>query len=156
MAIQNATNVAIRVGGTGSGQPAAGDTIGFATSASLSVSMDLRDSTTKSSQGWQDNLGGLKSWEISGDAFVDLSADTINAAANDPWLSDSTTNKTVKLTPSLYDTWAAGVAVKVAFGNSTKSWYGQGIITSLSIDAGVEENATYSITIQGTGALLEA
>jgi len=149
MAIQNATNVAIRVDGK-----IAGDTIGFATSASLSVSLDLRDSTTKSSLGWQENLGGLKSWEISGDAFVDLGADPTNA--NDPWLSDSTTNKTVKLTPSLYDTWAAGVAVKVAFGNSTKSWYGQGIITSLSIDAGVEENATYSITIQGTGALLEA
>ena len=155
MAIQNATNVAIRVGGTGTGQPAAGDTIGFATSASLSVSMDLRDSTTKSSLGWQDNLGGLKSWEISGDAFVDLSGNT-NTASNDPFLSDSTTNKTVKLTQSLYDTWAAGVAVKVAFGNSSKSWYGQGIITSLSIDAGVEENATYSITIQGTGALSEA
>ncbi len=155
MAIQNATNVAIRVGGTGSGAPTNGDTIGFATSASLSVSMDLRDSTTKSSLGWQENLGGLKSWEISGDAFVDLSGDTVGNS-NDPWLSNSTTDKTVKLTPSLYDTWAAGVAVKVAFGNSTKSYYGQGIITSLSIDAGVEENATYSITIQGTGALTEA
>jgi len=155
MAIQNATNVAIRVGGTGSGAPGANDTIGFATSASLSVSMDLRDSTTKSSLGWQENLGGLKSWEISGDAFVDLSGDTVGNS-NDPWLSNSTTDKTVKLTPSLYDTWAAGVAVKVAFGNSTKSYYGQGIITSLSIDAGVEENATYSITIQGTGALTEA
>ena len=148
MAIQNATNVAIRVDGKVNG-----DTIGFATSASLSVSMDLRDSTTKSSQGWQENLGGLKSWEISGDAFVDLGADPTNA--NDPWLSDSTTNKTVKAVQTIYDLWVAGAAIEVAFGNSGKHWYGSGLITSLSIDAGVEENATYSITIQGTGALSE-
>ncbi len=148
MAIQNATNVAIRVDGK-----VAGDTIGFATSASLSVNMDLRDSTTKSSQGWQENLGGLKSWEISGDAFVDLGSDPTNA--NDPWLSDSTTNKTVKAVQTIYDLWVAGAAIEVAFGNSGKHWYGSGLITSLSIDAGVEENATYSITIQGTGALSE-
>ena len=148
MAIQNATNVAIRVDGKVNG-----DTIGFATSASLSVSMDLRDSTTKSSQGWQENLGGLKSWEISGDAFVDLGSDP---TTNDPWLSDSTTNKTVKAVQTIYDLWVAGAAIEVAFGNSGKHWYGSGLITSLSIDAGVEENATYSITIQGTGALTEA
>jgi len=147
MAIQNATNVAIRVDGKVNG-----DTIGFATSASLSVSMDLRDSTTKSSQGWQENLGGLKSWEISGDAFVDLGSDP---TTNDPWLSDSTTNKTVKAVQTIYDLWVAGAAIEVAFGNSGKHWYGSGLITSLSIDAGVEENATYSITIQGTGALSE-
>jgi len=147
MAIQNATNVAIRVDGKVNG-----DTIGFATSASLSVSMDLRDSTTKSSLGWQENLGGLKSWEISGDAFVDLGSDP---TTNDPWLSDSTTNKTVKAVQTIYDLWVAGAAIEVAFGNSGKHWYGSGLITSLSIDAGVEENATYSITIQGTGALSE-
>ena len=79
MAIQNATNVAIRVGGQG-----VGNTIGYATSASLSVNMDLRDSTTKSSGGWQENLGGLKSWELSGDAFVDVSADTFTG--NDPFI----------------------------------------------------------------------
>ena len=105
MAIQNATNVAIRVGGQG-----VGNTIGYATSASLSVNMDLRDSTTKSSGGWQENLGGLKSWEISGDAFVDVDADTFTEA----------------------------------------------IITSISIDAGVEENATYSISLTGTGALTQS
>jgi len=149
MAIQNATNVAIRVDGK-----LAGDTIGFATSASLSLSMDLRDSTTKSSLGWSESLGGLKSWEISGDAFVDLGSDP--TAANDPWLSDSTTNKTVKAYQTIYDLWVAGAAIEVAFGNSGKNWYGSGLITSLSLDAGVEENATYSISIQGTGVLTEA
>jgi len=150
MAIQNATNVAIRVGGTG-----AGNTVGFGTSASLSVTMDLRDKTNKSSLGWQENLGGLKSWEISGDAFVDLSADTITNV-NDPYDENTSETATVKTVRSLWDTWAAGVEVDVLFGNGTKNYYGKGLITSLSIDAGVEENATYSVTIQGTGTLSES
>ena len=150
MAIQNATNVAIRVGGTG-----ANNTIGFATSASLSVSMDLRDSTNKQSLRWQENLGGLKSFELSGDAFVDLSADTATQV-NDPFESNPTETATVKLLPSLYATWEAGTEVDVVFGNTGKNYTGKGIITSISIDAGVEENATYSISITGTGALVQA
>ena len=149
MAIQNATNVAIRVGGQG-----VGNTIGYATSASLSVNMDLRDSTTKSSGGWQENLGGLKSWEISGDAFVDVSVDTFTG--NDPFIDSTPTDETLKNIGSLWTTWLAGDAVVVAFGNDTKEWYGNAIITSISIDAGVEENATYSISLTGTGALTEA
>ena len=149
MAILNATNVAIRVGGQGNG-----NTIAYATSASLSLNMDLRDSTTKSSDGWQENLGGLKSWELSGDAFIDISADTISGI--DPFIDGSSSSQNLKTIGSIYDTWLAGAAVVVAFGNETKEWYGNGIITSLSLDAGVEENATYSITIQGTGVITEA
>jgi len=149
MAIQNATNVAIRVGGQG-----AGNTIGYATSASLSINIDLRDSTTKSSLGWQENLGGLKSWEISGDAFVDVDNDTFTG--NDPFIDGSPTDSTLKNIGSLWTTWLAGDAVVVAFGNDTKEWYGNAIITSISIDTGVEENATYSISLTGTGALTEA
>ena len=33
---------------------------------------------------------------------------------------------------------------------------GNAIITSISIDAGVEENATYSISLTGTGALAKS
>ena len=149
MAIQNATNVSIRVGGT-----TAGNTIGFATSASLSVSMDLRDSTNKQSLRWQENLGGLKSFELSGDAFVDFSA---SVTGNDYFENGNTSEgNTLKSLPSLYTTWEAGTEVDVVFGNSGKNYTGKGIITSISIDAGVEENATYSISITGTGALSQS
>ena len=146
MAIQNATNVALRVGGRTDG-----NTIAYATSASLSINMDLRDSTTKSSLGWQENLAGLKSWELSGDAFVDVSADTIQG--NDPFKEGTEVDSNLKNIGSLWATWLAGAAVTVAFGNETQEWYGSAIITSISIDAGVEENATYSISLTGTGAL---
>ena len=149
MAIENATNVVLSVTSGGSKQE-----IAHCTSASLSVSMDLRDSTTKSSLGWQENLGGLKSWEMSGDAFVELN--TATSTGNDPFKEGTEVNSTLKNISSLYATWEAGLAVTVAFGNDTKEYYGSAIITSISIDAGMEENATYSISLQGTGALTQA
>ena len=154
MAIENATNVVIRVADDGSSTNL--QSLAFATSASLSMSTDLRHSTTKSSGGFQENLAGLKSWELSGDAFIELSADTITGT--DPYTGSSGTLKTVT---KLWDLWAAGTKVDVEFGtgaggSADKSYIGEAFITSLSMDAGVEENATYSITLTGTGGLSEA
>ena len=136
MAIQNATNVAIRVGGQG-----VGNTIGYATSASLSVNMDLRDSTTKSSEGWQENLGGLKSWELSGDAFVEV---------------DPTTDGSKAYLEELYVAWEARNAISCTFGMTGLTFTGNALITSISVDSGVEENATYSISLTGTGAITKS
>lgn len=134
MAIQNATGVVISVGGT--------DLV-HCTSASLSITRDLRDATTKSSQGWQTNLAGLKSWEVSGDCFVDISD------------GDVTTH-----TASLITGSAVAVTFILDDADSTTpdpyTYSGNAVITSVSIDAGVEENATYSITLTGTGALTGA
>ena len=99
--------------------------------------MDLRDSTTKSSAGWQDNLGGLKSWELSGDAFVDISGPT-GADVEE-----------------LFTTMEARNAIECDFGLSGMLYRGNALITSISIDAGVEENATYSISLTGTGTLTQ-
>ena len=68
--IMNATDVVIQISedaGTSY------DIIGRANSASLSVSMETRDTTTKDSAGWQENLEGLKSWSLSGDGLVTYS-----------------------------------------------------------------------------------
>ena len=97
--------------------------------------MDLRDSTTKSSDGWQENLGGLKSWEMSGDAFVDIAA---------PSGAD---------VEELFTVLTTGTAVECDFGLTGMLYRGDAIVTSISIDAGVEENATYSISLTGTGEL---
>jgi len=130
MAITNATDIVLSVNTGGSLQAVA-----HATSASLSMSMDLRDSTTKSSDGWSESLGGLKSWEMSGDAFVEIG---------------SITGADIE---ELWTTWEAGAAVAVKFGDSGMEYTGDALITSISIDAGVEENATYSISLTGTGDL---
>lgn len=133
MAIENATNVVLSVTSGGSKQE-----IAHCTSASLSVSMDLRDSTTKSSLGWQANLGGLKSWELSGEGFVEIAGVSGKADSEE-----------------LFTTMIAGSAVECDFGLSGMLYRGSAIITSFSLDAGVEENATYSISLTGTGVLTQ-
>jgi len=128
MAIQNATAVTLSV---------AGEVMAHATSASLSVSMDLRDSTTKSSAGWSESLGGLKSWEMSGDAFVDLTS--TNASMAD-----------------CFDALIAGAAVAAVFTVDSETYTGSAFITSVSADAGVEENTTFSVSLTGTAGLVRA
>tara|TARA_R110002020_G_scaffold72828_4_gene187139 strand:- start:872 stop:1282 length:411 start_codon:yes stop_codon:yes gene_type:complete len=134
MAIVNATDIVVKINTTAGSTPA--DVLLHCTSASLSISTDLRDSTTKASSGFQENLAGLKSWEVSGDGFVDFAG----------------TNDTQDLITEML---SATPAVEVSFGIAGTSVYtGEAFITSISVDAGVEENATYSISLQGTGALV--
>ncbi len=125
MAILNATDVTFTVGGVA---------VTHCTSASLSVNIDLRDATTKDSGGWSDSLGGLKSWEISGDAFVEISGS--GAGQSD-----------------MFATLIGGAAAAVVFNVGADVYTGNAFITSLSIDGGVEENATYSISATGSDAL---
>ena len=136
MAIQNATDVVLSVTTASGLEP-----IAHATSASVSFNMDLRDSTSKSSGGWQENLGGLKSYELSGDAFVEV---------------DPTTDGSKAYLEELYTAWEARRAISAKFGMSVSgsevlTFTGSALITSISVDAGVEENATYSISLTGTG-----
>tara|TARA_R100001198_G_scaffold91875_1_gene70570 strand:- start:101 stop:505 length:405 start_codon:yes stop_codon:yes gene_type:complete len=131
MAIENATDIVLSVKVGTTLEP-----IAHCTSASISMNMDLRDSTTKSSDGWQENLGGLKSWEMSGDAFVAIGTETGFADLERLW-----------------DKWDDGVAIDVKFGASGMEYTGDALITSISIDAGVEENATFSISLTGSGEL---
>ena len=128
MAVQNATAVTLSIGG---------EVMAHATSCSLSVNADLRDKTSKSSSGWSESLGGLRSWEMSGDAFVDI-------AATDASLADC------------FDFIVAGVSTTVVFTVDSQTYTGSGFITSVSADAGVEESATFSVSITGTGTLTKA
>lgn len=145
MAIENATDIVLQV----STDATEGNlqSVAYTTSASLSMTLDLRDSTTKSSAGWSESLGGLKSWELSGDGFVEL-ADTVTDT--DPYTGSS---GTLMGFTKLWDLWAAGTEIYVKFGRSAKHYEGKAIISSLSADAGVEENASFSLTLTGTAAL---
>ena len=107
--------------------------IAHSTSASVSFNMDLRDTTTKDSGGFQDNEGGLRSFELSTDALQDVNADLdLKEFFND--ISSR-----------------SEVTVRFAERVSGQKWEGVGIVTSASMDAGVEENTTYSVSITGTG-----
>ena len=137
MAIVNATDVVLKI------DVAAGSSyvkLLHATSASLSVNREMIDSTTKDSSGWSESLPGLKSWELSGDGFVDFATDAGLEA-------DELIAEMISASPE----------VTVQFGISgTRTYTGSAFITSVSLDAGVEENATYSISLTGTSTLTEA
>ena len=137
MPIVNATDVVIRLKTAATGNPT--DLLLHATSASLSVSRDLRDSTTKSSLGFSESLAGLKSWELSGDGFVDF----------------TTTSGTKNAKQLLDQMLLNDPIVEVSFGlvGASVEYTGTAFITSMSIDAGVEENATYSVSLTGTGSI---
>jgi len=128
MAVQNASQVTLSVDGA---------IMAHATSASFSISRDLRDKTSKASSGWQENLAGLMSWEMSGDAFIDIAETNVSMADCFTILtaSDST------------------VTTTAVFTVGTNTYTGQVFVTSISADAGVEENATFSLSLTGTGIL---
>ena len=141
MAILNATDVVITINNTAdTAHGSVVDKLLFGTSASLTVTRDLRDSTNKSSAGWSESLAGLKSWELSGDGFVEF----------------TNTDQDTKNVKELYTQMvASNPEVTVKFSDGSTYYVGNAFITSLTVDAGVEENATYSISLTGTGDLTQ-
>ena len=137
--IMNSTDVVIQIsedGGTSY------DIIGRCTSASLSVSMETRDVTTKESSGFAEHLEGLKSFTLSGDGLVTYS---ISGDFDTP--------------DDLYTLLNNRTKVKLKFGSTTSGeidYTGDAFLTSYEQEAGVEENVTYSFSFQGTGALTQA
>ena len=97
----------------------------------------MRDVTTKDSAGFQENIGGLKSFELSSDALQDINADLDFKEFYD---DINERNE---------------VIIKFAERDSGVRWEGSGYISSLSMDAGVEENVTYSVTITGTSSVVK-
>jgi TP901-1 family phage major tail protein len=136
--IMNSTDVVIQISTDGSTY----DIIGRATSASLSVSMETRDTTTKDSAGWQENLEGLKNWSLSGDGLVTYS---ISGEYETP--------------DELFTILSNRTAIDVKFGSMTTGeidYSGKAYLVSYEQEAGVEENVTYSFSITGTGVLTQA
>lgn len=123
--------IVIQSGETLNGQ----EPIAHSTSASISFNEDLRDITSKDSGGYQENAGGLRSFELSSDALQDISADLDFKEFYDDVHERNE------------------VIVRFAERDSGVKWEGSGYVSSLSMDAGVEENVTYSVTITGTGVV---
>jgi predicted secreted protein len=112
--------------------------IGYSTSASISVNRETRDVTNKDSGGAAEHLAGLKSFEITTDALQDYTQ------------SEDFQNQ--------LDDLQTGDSVFVRFserftGGTDIAYAGNVKVTSVSMEAGVEENATFSVTFQGTETL---
>lgn len=88
-----------------SGQSLVYQPIAYSTSASISMNTDLRDITTKDSEGWQENVAGVRSFEMSTDALWDVNnAVGVESAVNDLVSGDSVDIKFSDRVRNLVDT----------------------------------------------------
>jgi TP901-1 family phage major tail protein len=135
--ILNGTSLLLYVDVSGTQTP-----IAFATSGSLSLNMDTRETTNKQSSGWRELLESTKSWTMEAEGFHALDA----------------TNFDFK---DLYAKVAARTAVSVQFSvgasPATGDYYysGSAYITSISLDSPLEDSVTFSCSFEGTGVLTE-
>ena len=132
------------INGTKFGVYVAGTKIGYATSASISMNHSLRDTSTKDSGGWRDQLEGQRDWEASVEGMVifDLDGSTIS----DKILPDIFTDYMASRASLLFSTDVAG----------DYEWSGTAYCTSISADAPNEDSTTWSASFSGTGVLAQA
>jgi predicted secreted protein len=132
MALINGTNLVIKVGGV---------PILKATTASLEMSVDMPDATTKDSQGWAEFFAGVRSWTLSSDGLIDYA-----------------TSASVE-TDELVAMLIARSTVAVTFGTSTTGdmlLSGNAYVSSISQTADMESPSGFSVSFQGTGALTQS
>ena len=135
------------INGTKFGVYVAGTKIAYATSASISMNHNLRDTSTKDSSGWRDQLEAQRDWEVSVEGmliFVDGSGGAIAGTTMD----------------ELYSTYIATRTEFTLMFSTEESgdikWSGQAFLTSLSADTPNEDSSTWSGSFSGTGALTQA
>jgi len=136
MAIFNGTDLILKVSPSSGGAEAK---LMHSQSVSLSMNVDTIDISTKDSAGFRDLLGGQKSFSLSADGLMDFAG-----VAGDTEVDE------------LFDQMFARTAVTFTFALATPAGYtftGSGFITSLEISGGTEDAPTYSVSIEGTGAL---
>lgn len=139
-------NVGIDDGGitvevTTQGSDAGYTPVAFSTSASLSINNEVRDTTNKDSNSFSQAEPGLLNFELSTDALQDFDTDVdFQEFFND-----------IKDTSS--------VTLRFAQRNTSSGtdvyYQAEAFISSLSLDAGVEDNTTYSATFTGTSIITE-
>jgi predicted secreted protein len=124
------------------------DIVGFITSATMSTTMATREITSKLSCGWRELGEGLRSWNMSGDGLVTF--DDVTGEQNPKRMFTLYKNRTkadIQIT-----TWDCTLAAPIV---GDPNYSGQCYITSLELTGGVEDNATYSFSFEGSGELVD-
>ena len=108
--------------------------VGGQRNASIELSAESIDTTTKQSGGWSTKTAGVKSWTSSCDVvyFIDDAG--------------------IK---SVYTAFEAGNEIDLEFSNASGVYHkGKAIITSISEEAGQDDVVSYTMSFEGTGALV--
>ena len=140
----NGTDLILRLGTTDANEAI----LAYATSCSLELSMDEIDQTNKDSSGWKNIIGGTRSWSVSSDAL---------------YANESQTNEDFR---SMFDLLGGSsngrnkIYIELAVNGATSAannvfYSGYGYVTALSVNGGTEDQATFSVSITGSGVLAE-
>jgi len=128
--------------------------VAFSSAAKLDISLKTRDIGSKDSGHWDEKAAGKMSWTASSDALM---CDDLTGTGNSTY-SDLFTAMETRTPLAIVFATAAGTApdftISAVAGKS--KFTGSGFITSLSMNAPDNESATYSISFEGTGALVMA
>lgn len=140
MAILNGTEIKVYSSGTN-------NLVAFAQNCTLNVNHSPREITNKESAGFKEMLEGLRDFSIDIDgayAWTNAGGVALTDGADD-------------LLASNY-LGANRTPVSFIFGDTSTndvSYSGSGYITSMTFTGGTEDTATYSLSIEGTGALTQ-
>ncbi|MGV2685136.1 phage major tail protein, TP901-1 family [Clostridium perfringens] len=115
--------------------------IGGQTGASINRNAETIEVTNKVSEGYKEYVGGWKDWSIDCDAFVTLGDEGQTLLEQ-------------------YFAEGKSIEVSVRIGDDANvkgiTYNGMALITSLSTDLAQDNAVTYSLSLQGTGALNRA
>lgn len=136
----NGTELGVYVGGT---------LVAYSTNATLNVNHSTRSTTSKESGGWEDNMEGLRNWDVSCDALY-------------AWLDPAGSPISNKTLSDLFTGYlATRTSFDLTFGNTSATagntkYTGTAWLTSASLTAPLEDTSTFSVSFQGSGPLVQA
>jgi predicted secreted protein len=140
MAILNGTELKVYSTGTT-------NLVAFAQNCTLNVNHSPREITNKESAGNKEILEGLRDFSLDVDgayAWTNAAGAALTNGADDLLQTKLLANR---------------LKVDFIFGDTASthdvSYAGSGYITSMSFTGGTEDSASYSLTIEGTGALVQ-
>ena len=136
----NGTELRVYLGGT---------LVAYSTSATLNVNHSTRSTSSKDSGGWEDNMEGMRNWDVSCDALYAWLTPAGGAIGNN----------------TLSDIFTAYIATRASFeltfGVTTTDtgdtkYVGTAWMTSASLSSPLEDTSTYSVSFQGNGVLVQS
>ena len=126
-----------------------GHSIAFATSHTLTITADAADINSKDHGQWGASEINKINWEISSenlytvDAYNTLFDTMISRTSVDVYFAKKAETGTGTVADGDYQFWT----------NATGGYKGKVYITSLTANAATGENATFSVTLKGTGKI---
>jgi predicted secreted protein len=125
--------------------------LAYSTSGSLSINHNLRDSSNKQSGGWSESLEGQRDWEISAEGMLAFLGPSASAGTG-----SAIPEKTVDEMFTAYITTRATLSIVFESPDAGDYQYsGTAWLTSISMDAPLEDTSTWSMSFKGTGALTQ-